>query len=85
MVAEYVEQLIDTVEQFFADYPGYYAIFMPLQGSMPELEVIDAAADAQLMQDLAMFLSVRYPNLELEVYKAITRTAFTALMLSSIK
>jgi hypothetical protein len=63
--------VIDTVDQFFADYPGYHAIFMPLQSSMPELEAIDAAADAQLIQDLGMFLSDHYPDLEPEVYQAI--------------
>ncbi|MEH2371520.1 TetR/AcrR family transcriptional regulator [Nostoc sp.] len=70
-LSSYMEQVIDTVNQFFTDYPGYHAIFMPLQGSMPELEAIDAAADAQLIQDLAMFISEHYPDLEPLIYEAI--------------
>jgi len=70
-LSSYMEQVIDTVDQFFTDYPGYHAIFMPLQGSMPELKAIDAAADAQLIQDLATFISEYYPDLEPLVYEAI--------------
>jgi AcrR family transcriptional regulator len=71
-LAEYMEQVIDTVDRFFVDYPGYYAIFMSLQSSMPELAEIDAAADAQLIEELAMILSVRYSGLEPEVYGSIS-------------
>ncbi|WP_392478198.1 TetR/AcrR family transcriptional regulator [Nostoc sp. C110] len=70
-LSRYMEQVIDTVDQFFTDYPGYHAIFMPLQSSMPELEAIDAAADAQLIEDLVMFISEHYPDLEPIVYEAI--------------
>jgi AcrR family transcriptional regulator len=35
-----VEQLIDITAQFFDDYPGYYAIFMEVQGSViPNLKI----------------------------------------------
>jgi AcrR family transcriptional regulator len=70
-LAEYIEQVIDTVDRFFVDYPGYYAIYMSLQSSMPELEAIDAAADVQLIEELAMILSIRCSGLEAEVYRSI--------------
>lgn len=75
-LSEYMEQVIDTVDRFFTDYPGYYAIFMSLQDSrseveVPELEVIDAAADAQLIKDLVILLSQYSPQLEPEAYEAI--------------
>ena len=35
---QYVEQIVDTVAQFFETYPGYHAIFMQAQGSVAELE-----------------------------------------------
>jgi AcrR family transcriptional regulator len=69
---EYIEQVIDTVDRFFVDYPGYYAIFMSLQSSMPELEAIDTAADVQLIEELAMILSIRCSGLESEVYRSIS-------------
>jgi AcrR family transcriptional regulator len=67
----YVDQLIDATDQFFTDYPGYHAIFMQVQGTMPELEEIEAVADAQLIEDLAMSLSQRYGELEPVDYEAI--------------
>jgi AcrR family transcriptional regulator len=70
-LAEYMVQVIDTVDRFFVDYPGYHAIFMPLQSSMLELEKIDVAADAQMIQDLAMILSTRHPNFASSVYESI--------------
>jgi AcrR family transcriptional regulator len=60
---DYVDQLIDVTDQFFTDYPGYHAIFMQVQGTIPELEQIEAAADAQLVGDLAISLSQRYSAL----------------------
>ncbi len=71
-LAEYMEQVIDTVDRFFVDYPGYPAIYMSLQSSIPELAQIDAAADAQLIEELAMILSLRCSGLELEVYRSIS-------------
>jgi AcrR family transcriptional regulator len=70
-LTEYIEQVIDTVDRFFVDYPGYYAIFMSLQSSMPELEAIDTAADVQLIEELAIILSLRCSGLEQEVYRSI--------------
>ena len=70
-LSTYMETVIDTVDRFFTDYPGYHAIFMSLQGSMPELESIDAAADSQLIQDLVILLSHYSPGLESSVYEAI--------------
>ncbi|PSR18918.1 TetR family transcriptional regulator [filamentous cyanobacterium CCP3] len=70
-LADYVDLIIDTTDQFFTDYPGYYAIFMPLQGTMPELQKIEAAADAQLIQDMATELSLRGVGLDAADYEAM--------------
>lgn len=70
-LSAYVDQLIDTTNQFFTERPGYHAIFMEVQGTLPELETIEAAADAQLIEDLARSLAQRYPNLETTDYEAI--------------
>jgi len=70
-LAVYVEQIIDATDQFFTDYPGYYAIFMPLLGTMPELQKIEAAVDAQLIQDMATELSLRNAGLEAADCEAI--------------
>lgn len=67
----YVNQAIDVVDQFFNDCPGYHAIFMQVQGIMPELEAIETAADAQLIQELATSLSLRNSNVEQANYEAI--------------
>jgi AcrR family transcriptional regulator len=60
---DYVDRLIDVSDQFFTDHPGYHAIFMQVQGTIPELEQIEEAADAQLIEDLATSLSQRYSAL----------------------
>ena len=70
-LSTYVDQIINAVDQFFTDYPGYHAIFMQVQGTMPELEEIENAADAQLIQELADSLSQRYSDLETADYEAI--------------
>jgi AcrR family transcriptional regulator len=59
----YVDLLIDTTAQFFTDRPGYHAIFMQVQGTIPELAEIEDAADAQLIQDLSISLAQRDPAL----------------------
>jgi AcrR family transcriptional regulator len=70
-LSTYVEKLIDTADQFFTDNPGYHAIFMEVQGTIPELEEIEEAADAQLIQDLVTSLSQRDSTLEPADYEAI--------------
>lgn len=70
-LSTYVEKLIDTADQFFTDNPGYHAIFMEVQGTIPELEKIEEAADAQLIQDLVTSLSQRDSTLEPADYEAI--------------
>jgi AcrR family transcriptional regulator len=70
-LADYADRIIDSTDQFFTDYPGYHAIFMQVQGTMPELDAIEAAADAQLIEDLAMSLSQRYGELDPADYEAI--------------
>lgn len=58
-LSTYVEQLIDTTTQFFDDYPGYYAIFMEVQGSVPEVQEAEETADAKLITDLATMFAQR--------------------------
>ncbi len=55
-LSDYVDQMIDLTNQFFKEHPGYHAIFMQVQGRIPELETIEAAADAQFIQELSAFL-----------------------------
>ncbi|QUS62562.1 TetR family transcriptional regulator (plasmid) [Synechocystis sp. PCC 7339] len=68
---DYVNQLIDTTDRFFSENPSYHAIFMEVQGTMRELEEIDEAADAQLVQDLASSLARRDASLEPADYEVI--------------
>jgi AcrR family transcriptional regulator len=71
-LAAYVNQLIDTTDRFFADHPSYYAIFMEVQGTTRELDEIDEATDAKLIQDLASSLANRDASLEPADYEAIS-------------
>jgi AcrR family transcriptional regulator len=71
-LADYVNQLIDTTDRFFTENPSYYAIFMEVQGTIRELEAIDEAADAKLIQDLASSLANRDARLEPADYTAIS-------------
>lgn len=70
-LSDYVDRIIDATEQFFHDYPGYHAIFMQVQGKIPELEAIEDAADNRLIQDWAVILSQYHPGLEPADYEAI--------------
>lgn len=78
-LSTYVDRVIDATDQFFSDHPGYHAIFMQVQGTMPELEAIETAADAQLIQDLATFLSQYYSGLDHADYQAIAFVLVKAL------
>lgn len=85
-LSTYIEQVIDATSQFFTDYPGYHAIFMQMQGKMPDLEAIEEAADAQYIQDLAYFLAQSGADLDSADYQAIAyvlvKTIGTLLWLS---
>jgi AcrR family transcriptional regulator len=70
-LSTFVDRMIDATDRFFIDHPGYHAIFMQVQGTMPELEAIETAADAQLIEDLATFLSQYYSDLDYKDYEAI--------------
>lgn len=70
-LVDYVNQLIDTTDRFFTDNPSYYAIFMEVQGTIRELDEIDEATDAKLIQDLASSLAHRDARLEPADYEAI--------------
>ncbi|MGI0494577.1 TetR/AcrR family transcriptional regulator [Alkalinema pantanalense CENA528] len=86
-LSTYVEQLIDTTTQFFDDYPGYYAIFMEVQGSVPEVQEAEETADAKLITDLATALAQRdtgkdaidYEVVALVLVKAIGPLVWLAL------
>lgn len=75
-LADYVDQLINLSEQFFGEHPGYYAIFMEVQGTMPE---VDSAIDANLIQILVRQLPKRYPSLNAEDYEAIAFVLIKAI------
>ncbi len=70
-LADYVEQSVDVTDKFFTDYPGYHAIFMQVQGTMPEIEQLENALDAQLIEDWAIELAQRNTNLTVEDCEAI--------------
>jgi AcrR family transcriptional regulator len=70
-LADYVNQLIDRTDRFFTENPTYHAIFMEVQGTIRELEEIDEAADARLIQDLASSLARRDAKLDPADYEAI--------------
>ena len=70
-LSAYVDRIIDATDQFFTDCLGYHAIFMQVQGIVPELAEIENAFDAQLIQDFATSLSQYYSGLDLTDYDAI--------------
>lgn len=70
-LSEYVERIIDTTARFFSEHPSYYAIFMEVQGIVPELQSIDEATDAKLIEDFAGALASRDGRLEPADYQAI--------------
>lgn len=59
----YVDWLVDTTDQFFADHPAYHAIFIDAQGMVPEIEEIEERTDSLLIQDIADTLKYRKPAL----------------------
>jgi AcrR family transcriptional regulator len=70
-LSTYVDRIIDVTDQFFTDYPGYHAIFIQVQGIVPELAEIENASDAQLIQDFVTSLSQYYSGLDSTDYEAI--------------
>lgn len=68
---DYVDQVIDGINQFFIDYPGYHAIFMQVQGTMPELEALENVAEAQYIEAFSEFFTRAYPDLKEVDYEAI--------------
>lgn len=67
----YVEQMIEVTNRFFTTHPGYHAIFMEVQGTMPELGEIEATADTQLIQEFTRSIAQRNPALTREDCEAI--------------
>jgi AcrR family transcriptional regulator len=78
-LSNYVDRVIDATDQFFTDYPGYHAIFMQVQDTIPELNAIETAADAELIRELATFLSQRHSNLEQVNYDVIAFVVVKAI------
>ena len=70
-LSTYVEQLIDITSQFFDDYPGYYAIFMEVQGDVPEVQEAEDNADAKLITDLATTLAQRDTGIDAVDYEIV--------------
>ncbi len=62
---------IDTYDQFHEDYPGFQAIYMEMQDTLPELTAIEAAADVELIHAAANSLSQHCPGLEVDQYQVI--------------
>lgn len=71
-LSSYVNRIVDVTNQFFADYPGYYAIFMQVQGTIPELTEIENAADVRFIEDLAIVLAQYNSELAASDYEAIS-------------
>ncbi|HEY9828093.1 MAG TPA: TetR/AcrR family transcriptional regulator [Stenomitos sp.] len=63
---EYVDRLVDATDHFFVENPGYHAVFMDAQGTIPELNEIESAADMALIADLKTALAQRNPGLSQE-------------------
>lgn len=75
-LVEYVNRMAEGFDQFFSDYPGYYAIFMEVQSTLPE---IDDATDAELIQNMAALLMKRDSSLKPEDYEAIAFVTVKAI------
>ncbi|MEM9089837.1 MAG: TetR/AcrR family transcriptional regulator [Cyanobacteria bacterium P01_F01_bin.53] len=73
---DYVDQIVEVVDQFFSEHPGQYAIFMEMQVTLPEVE---EAADAELIQSLAKLLVRRDGSLQAEDYEAIAFVTVKAI------
>ncbi|AFY58378.1 transcriptional regulator [Rivularia sp. PCC 7116] len=67
-LVDYVDRITDGVEQFFSEHPGFRAVFMEVQATIPE---VDDAFDTELIQTLAKLLPKRNPSLNVEDYDAI--------------
>lgn len=78
-----MNQLIDRADRFFTENPTYHAIFMEVQGTIHELEEIDEAADARLIQDLASSLARRDAKLDPADYEAIAFVLVKAIGLTA--
>ena len=75
-LVEYVSIITEGVDQFFSDYPGYYAIFMEVQSVLPEVE---DATDSELIQNMAKLFMKRDSSLKSEDYEAIAFVTVKAM------
>ena len=69
---DFVDLMIDITEQHFRETPGYSAIYMEMQRTIPELQAVADSADAKLIQDLGTFFAQRNPGLEANDYEMIS-------------
>ena len=70
-LSAYAKALVSVTKQFFDEHPGYHAVFMSAQGAVPEIETIEEATDALLVEDLAAFLKTYRPGLSDARYTVI--------------
>lgn len=86
-LANYVDHLIDTFDQFYTDYPGSRAIFKQLLDTITwsAIEKIDEV-EYQVVDELARFFHARQPSLPLtkceRIALVITKTITELLWLS---
>ena len=67
----YADWIIDTLDLFFRDYPGYHAIFLQVEDTVPGLAEIEADSDAEFIAEMKVSLSKLAPDLEDADYDAI--------------
>lgn len=75
-LAVYVEEMIDTFNQFVSSKPGFLAIFGQNCGITPEVSKMKQDFDKQLIQELADFYKQRNPNLSTEDLEVVSLVAF---------
>jgi len=55
----YIEAVVARTDRFFAEHPGYQAIFIDLQSTTPDLVAIEEETDARLVADWSVALGER--------------------------
>lgn len=70
-LSDYVNLLVDATQQFFVDHPVYYAIYIEVQGMVPEIDAVEQIGDLRLIQDLGTAIGCRNPALTVEDMFAI--------------
>lgn len=63
-LTDYVDHIVDSTYRLFEQNPGYHAIFIQVQNTMPELAKLEDTVDAQIIEDWAIELAQRSSSLE---------------------